>query len=656
MSDQTTKKIDKYQFNLNQRIGSGSYANVYKGEDRETGKAVAIKMIDRKKISQEDYLMNGLLQEIQIMKKLDSNYIVKLIDVLETKNNYYIVQEFCDQGDFRNYLKQKGYLPEQEAKQVLVDILNGFLELLKHGIIHRDLKPENILIQTKNPQTGERIFKLADFGFSRTVDNFRRELLTSLVGTPLYMSPQILMFKKYTSKSDIWSIGLIMYEMLYGKTPWNAISQYQLVEMINKQPINWKSENIISEEAINFMYKCLQLEEEKRIQWDEIYAHPLFGDHFVHFLEKNKNLEDKALYLINNLRQKIHSTNTDLMQLFKYFDLTNDSKLTIKEFEQLMKQIDKDLNREEIEYIFNKFDSDGDNKIDFTEFQKWLEHNNIRLSINNSQQNRRKMIDQQLDQEVKQLIQKQQQQPPNLVYTHSQFSPLAANQPHIDITSNSKFYQNHATQDKQIINNGNNGNQIKQQPQQQNIKVSQAKQYDSEPGQNSSDESKQKQDISQSQRKLSPEEKAIFAIGKLKLAIDQYKINNKELFNRYDKSQQDAIQLSEFTRMIKKIDDKLQDEEIAIAFQKFDYDNSGKITFKKFDTTLANIGNSIVIQVKQKQKQTSSQKSLSDVKDNFSQPDSEKKQSHQKSNSGASTDSNKEYQQFSSAPTRTSNN
>lgn len=61
MSDSTTKKIDKYQFNLNQRIGSGSYANVYKGEDRETGKAVAIKMIDRKKIAQEDYLMNGLL-------------------------------------------------------------------------------------------------------------------------------------------------------------------------------------------------------------------------------------------------------------------------------------------------------------------------------------------------------------------------------------------------------------------------------------------------------------------------------------------------------------------------------------------------------------------------------------------------------------------
>lgn len=79
-------------------------------------------------------------------------------------------------------------------------------------------------------------------------------------------------------------------------------------------------------------------------------------------------LEDKALYLINNLRLKIHSTDTDLLELFHHFDLTNDSKLDIKEFELLMKSIDKELNREEIEFIFNKFDSDGDNRIDFHEF------------------------------------------------------------------------------------------------------------------------------------------------------------------------------------------------------------------------------------------------------------------------------------------------
>ena len=104
------------------------------------------------------------------MKKLKSDYIVKLIDVLETKNNYYIVQEYCDQGEFRHYLNIKGFLDEKEAKQVLVNLLSGFLELLKHGIIHRDLKPENILISTKNKQVTD--LYLVSFS---TIPFFKRE-------------------------------------------------------------------------------------------------------------------------------------------------------------------------------------------------------------------------------------------------------------------------------------------------------------------------------------------------------------------------------------------------------------------------------------------------------------------------------------------------
>jgi serine/threonine protein kinase len=80
------------------------------------------------------------------MKILNSDYIVRCLDVLESSNNYYIIQEFCDKGDFRAYLRKKKILPEDEAKYILTNILNGFLDLLKNGIIHRDLKPENILI------------------------------------------------------------------------------------------------------------------------------------------------------------------------------------------------------------------------------------------------------------------------------------------------------------------------------------------------------------------------------------------------------------------------------------------------------------------------------------------------------------------------------
>lgn len=111
---------------------------------------------------------------------------------------------------FRLIAKKK-QLPEAEALKFLTDILNGFIQLISNGIIHRDLKPANILIDKGG-------YKLADFGFAKTVDNFKKDMMSSMVGTPLYMSPQILDNKKYTNKTDIWSLGFIFYETLFGKS------------------------------------------------------------------------------------------------------------------------------------------------------------------------------------------------------------------------------------------------------------------------------------------------------------------------------------------------------------------------------------------------------------------------------------------------------
>lgn len=89
---------------------------------------------------------------------------------------------FCNGGDFRSILTEKQTLPENEAKKVLCDLLNGFKELMQNNIIHRDLKPENILMHDNS-------FKLADFGFGKQIDDFSKKMLTSCVGTPLYMAP-----------------------------------------------------------------------------------------------------------------------------------------------------------------------------------------------------------------------------------------------------------------------------------------------------------------------------------------------------------------------------------------------------------------------------------------------------------------------------------
>lgn len=141
------KKIENYSFSLvKDQLGSGSFGKVYRGQHEITKEIVAVKMIDKRMIQKDEYLLAGIKQEINTMRKLKSKNIVQLIDVLETLNNYYIICEYCNQGDLRGMLKKNKRFPEDKAKTILIDLLNGFLELVKNGIIHRDLKPENILI------------------------------------------------------------------------------------------------------------------------------------------------------------------------------------------------------------------------------------------------------------------------------------------------------------------------------------------------------------------------------------------------------------------------------------------------------------------------------------------------------------------------------
>ena len=157
------------------------------------------------------YLKASLQTEIKILRSFNHPNIVSLIDVIYETKHVYIVMEYCVM-DLAKYIKTNK-IDENKAKKILKQIISGnslfnekgFSQLIDKGIIHRDLKPANILVNSK----GE--FKLADFGFAKFVDHFESKLLYSIVGTPLYMAPQILKKTKYTTKCDIWSIGFIYY-------------------------------------------------------------------------------------------------------------------------------------------------------------------------------------------------------------------------------------------------------------------------------------------------------------------------------------------------------------------------------------------------------------------------------------------------------------
>ncbi|CAD8160861.1 unnamed protein product [Paramecium octaurelia] len=258
------KKIQNYQFSFKAKLGKGAYGTVYAGRNIVDNKIVALKVVD-KKILQTDYASQLIASEIEIMKLIEDKNIVRLIDVLQSVNNTYIVTEFCNGGDLREYLKKRKSIPENDAINVLKDLLHGIKALLKIGIIHRDIKPANIMIH-------DGIFKITDFGFAKQVDSHIDTIMNSLVGTPLYMSPQILKRQSYTSKCDIWSLGLIFYELIYGITPWHSQNLVELMAKLDTKPLEFPPYPKVTEQTIKIIRGCLQINEDKRISWDQLFS------------------------------------------------------------------------------------------------------------------------------------------------------------------------------------------------------------------------------------------------------------------------------------------------------------------------------------------------------------------------------------------------
>lgn len=205
-------------------IGSGQYGKVWKAQHVKTREAFAIKAISIQEISKLEKLTEFVMSEINALELMTNPNIVKYFGKLQTANNIYLIFEFCRGGTLEDLIKKEGMLAESKALAVFDQILNAFSELRRLNIMHRDLKPSNILIDN-----GEA--KLADFGFCKKL-NGEYDMTKSIVGSPIYMAPELLQGRYYCTKADIWSLGVVLYEMLHGKCPYEENSIPTLLEKI----------------------------------------------------------------------------------------------------------------------------------------------------------------------------------------------------------------------------------------------------------------------------------------------------------------------------------------------------------------------------------------------------------------------------------------
>ena len=354
-------------YKLLKLLGEGSFGKAYLCENLSDNSHCVIKQIPLDGLDEQE--KKETYNEVLILKKVNHSNIIKFIDVFKKSkpiNTLNIVTEYADDGDLNQKIEKlrqkKSPLTEKEIINYLIQICLALNHIHKKKIIHRDIKSGNIFL------TKGGLVKLGDFGISKGFKN-TWEKAKSKVGTPYYLSPEIINSKPYDSKSDIWALGVLLYEMMTFKMPFNANSlpalSLKILRGIYQCPSSYYSKDLI-----NLVKQCLTIEPKRRPSAEMILKMNFIKQRICGYLDEINFNENLSMTVIRKYKEKKEK------KIIKF-----NNKKEISNKNKNNNEINKKI---KINFNNNKnFDNDKGKLINFFKKKNNAENNNMDNNKNN---------------------------------------------------------------------------------------------------------------------------------------------------------------------------------------------------------------------------------------------------------------------------------
>ena len=405
-------------------LGEGTYGIVKKVcliNNKQTIRAM--KIISKQNIVKGQ--TDRLFEEIEILRKLEHPNIMKIYEYYIDPKNIYIISEFCDEGDLLGKLSKLQAMSELVVKFLMGQIFDALAYLHANRVFHGDIKLENIMlyktsrkrmkrftvinrdlyadnklqnaIENNQEQNSDYVedmsnyeIKLIDFGCSRYLKRKKHNMLSGIVGTSLYCSPEVI-DNSYDEKSDEWSCGVLMYILLSGDKPFEGETEEEIFSNVKQYKINFNRDEFknISDNCLDLMKRLLNPKKQNRITALEALRHPFFTERLnpMKILTQHKDLSILKKFLkIEKYPTILHKVviaycsynfisqeeSKRLNELFRFLDQNNQNKLNLNDFKRGFKEANISISNFQLQQIMDLLDTDGSKLIEYQEFLRAL--------------------------------------------------------------------------------------------------------------------------------------------------------------------------------------------------------------------------------------------------------------------------------------------